>query len=156
MIAVDLLRIEATPPPERVEAPDLDAHLGRWRGVYRYYDVGGALRDEHLSELELKRTGNQWWQRNLYRWPNGIEVEHTFDGWITARGDLAFDTPRLQGVAWGSRGVVLLEWLYKESPESVHHELISLVTPNLRQRSWHLVDGDGVRGFVHIVEARVE
>ncbi len=142
-------------PSRRVTTSDLDAHLGTWRGVYRCYDAAGVLRDEHGSELVLCRAGNLWWQTNTYRWANGVEVVHAFDGWITAAGELVLDTPRLQGVAWGTRGEVLLTWRYKDDPESMHHELISLVTPNLRQRSWHLTSGDQVNGFVHIVEVRV-
>ena len=157
-MAKDAIMPQSVPDGEAeapcVEVPVFDQHVGIWEGTYRYFDANGELTDVHYSRLELQRNCNQWEQTNTYMWDDGKTVTFSFPGAFSAEHVLTIDTPRLYGEAWESENTILLTWTYLDQPESQNFEMINLLSPTSRVRTWQLTDDGEVTGFVLISETR--
>lgn len=136
-------------------SPEIDSHLGVWEGEYRYYDSKGMLVKQHRSRLTLQRKCNVWIQKNEYFYPEGKKEVLDFQGHISPLGVLTYDLGRVEGKAWGTQeGIVILNWTYKGKQDR-NAEMIHLIAPNARMRSWQLSENGTPTGFVQITEHRV-
>ena len=134
--------------------PQIDAHLGTWKGTYRYYDAEGTLWKKHESVLNLRRECNRWIQSNEYIYEDGRHEKLLFEGDISEQGVLRYTIGRVQGKAWGiENGLVLLQWSFV-GKDDTNTEIINLLDENNRMRSWQLSEAGKPKGFVQITETR--
>jgi hypothetical protein len=117
-------------------------HVGDWEGTYTQIDRLGRILDHHRSRLECRIDGDTWSQKNRYTWDDGRVEEKQFDGTFVADGRVAFDTPRLKGVANDADGrAITLHWTYTHEPANEYYEIITLVDDTHRARTWQHFEG---------------
>jgi len=122
-------------------------HVGAWEGTYTLIDRRGTVLDHHRSRLETRVTGDAYWQKNVYTWDDGRQEVKEFEGTFIADGRLAFDTPRLKGLAQDSDGrAITLHWTYAHEPGNEYYEIITLESDTHRCRTWqHFEKGEFVK-----------
>eukprot|EP00457_Paulinella_chromatophora_P013844 gb/GEZN01014196.1/.p1 GENE.gb/GEZN01014196.1/~~gb/GEZN01014196.1/.p1 ORF type:complete len:213 (-),score=18.23 gb/GEZN01014196.1/:138-776(-) len=159
-----------SPDEKQQSAPAwLEAHLGTWEGTYTILD-GETLKvvDTHRSKLEivLDQQG-RYAQRNTYTWLDGegkterVEV-HNFPGFITPSGRLVIDSERVEGYSIGlDERSCAFYGSYKvaasKSPleKVTTWDVISLLTPDRRVRTWQVLKGDKCFRIVQAQETRI-
>ncbi len=117
--------------------PLLGRHLGIWEGTYSYFDLEGNLLDRHASRLDLRVSGDEWFQTNQYFWEDGRELEKSFPAKIYS-GCLVYDTDEFKGIARdiGDDRTLVLTFSYLNEPETWLNEIITLVSSGARARTW--------------------
>ncbi len=117
--------------------PLLGRHLGIWEGTYSYFDLEGKLLDRHESHLDLRVNGVEWFQTNRYRWEDGRQMEKSFPARVFS-GRLVYDTDEFKGIARevGDDRTLVLTFTYTNEPENWLNEIITLVSPAERARTW--------------------
>ncbi len=143
--------------------PILARQEGVWDGVYRYYDAGGKLVDEHESRLVCRLpTGGPWsyHQTNHYRWADGRTETRDFPA--TFRDDrLWFDNELIHG--WCAEvpldafsRTLMLYWKRVGEPDTYLYEMIQ-IDDAARQRSrvWQWITAGRVRMRTLIDERKV-
>jgi len=133
--------------------PVLSQHFGAWEGTYALIESRtGEVLDRHQSRIEVWRDGTRYFQRNIYTWADGRQTSVEFPGELRD-GRIYYDTERLIGEAmevWDH--TVILTWRYKAKPEERMLEVVQLVSPTRRIRTWQFPDGR----VMHIEEDKVE
>lgn len=131
-------------------------HVGAWEGTYTLMDRQGRILDQHRSRLECRITGDTWSQTNRYTWDDGRQEVKQFDGTFVADGRLAFDTPRLKGLAQDADGrAITLHWTYAHEPGNEYYEIITLIDDQHRARTWQHFEGGEFAKLTVIDERKV-
>ena len=146
--------------------PSLDMHLGIWEGTYRYYDATtGKEVKTHQSKLILKREHNKWIQSNIYTYTDGKVEKFDFEAKVS-ENRLDFSFGRVEGFANGAdhenfSGYVLFYFKMKGDDVKEYHqieqsnkEIIHLLSPTNRMRTWQLSEGGKPTMFCNIIETR--
>ncbi len=135
--------------------PVFERHMGVWEGTYNLLDCEGKLLYTHQSRLEIGRKGTEYFQRNIYTWPDGKVESNEYPGKF-ADGRLWLDIPRLKGsaVEVGTDDIVLI-WNYKENPAMQMAELIHLVDDTHRCRTWQFIENGKLTKVMAITEEKV-
>ena len=135
--------------------PVLQRHMGIWEGTYTLMSSDGSVLDQHQARLEIQRNGSQYFQRNIYSWPDGRRQTIDFPGELRV-GRLWFDTPRLSGSAMElDDDTVVLRWHYKDNPEQRLAELIYLVNDRQRCRTWQYIESGQITKLMLINERKI-
>ncbi|MCU0391685.1 MAG: DUF3598 family protein [Thermoflexibacter sp.] len=131
-------------------------HTGIWEGTYTRLNEKGEVIDKHNSRLTLKLEGDKWSQKNEYMWDNGKKEVHDFGiSQFNKDGILVFDNQRIKGEAWEADQVIVLHWIYNDTPGSHLYEIITLLGDGHRMRTWqHSLNGK-FTGLTMIEERRV-
>lgn len=130
--------------------PLLARHIGIWDGMYRHYDAGGVLVDEHKSRLVCRipdDAENIYHQTNHYTWDSGKKDIRDFKG-EAHKDRLIFDNDIIKG--WAAeepldqnRRTMMLHWERVGEPGIYLYEMIQLSDcGQFRARVWQwLKDG---------------
>jgi hypothetical protein len=118
-------------------------HTGVWEGAYTRIDPQGNVIDKWRSRLTLRLDGDIWTQTNEYIWDDGRREFHDFGASrFDENGVLHFDNYRIFGKSWETGDNIFLWWTYKDQAGSKLYEIITLLGPGHRMRTWqHSLDG---------------
>ena len=131
-------------------------HGGVWEGTYKRLNAAGELMWEHKSRLSLRLDGNEWWQSNLYEFPDGRVEFHNFGlSHFDKNGVMTFDNSRIYGKSWETDGSIILWWTYKEEPGSKLYEIINLIDDGHRMRVWQHSTNGVFEGLTMIEEWKI-
>lgn len=112
-------------------------HEGVWEGTYTHLAADGTLLDRHATRIicEFPDDGpHAYVQHSRYRWDDGRTWEAVLPG-VLRDGRLWWDSERFHGSGWeAGDGLICLNLVRKDEPDSFYHELISL-GPDGRTRS---------------------
>lgn len=135
--------------------PVFERHMGVWEGTYTLLDAEGEVIYRHKSRLEIQHKGSEYFQRNIYTWPDGKVETYEFAGEFR-EGRLWLDVPRLRGsaVEVGDNDIVLT-WVYKDSPTQQMAELIHLYDDTRRCRTWQFIENGKITRVMVINEEKV-
>ena len=129
----------------KVDFPVFARHAGVWEGTYTLIDAKtGEILDHHKSKLTCNTNGiDHYHQQNVYTWEDGRVETKEFPGEFKD-GALRFDNPRLKGQAFEvDDDVIMLTWVYKDSPQDAYYEIITLESDTHRCRTWqHFENGE--------------
>lgn len=147
----------------REDMPLLAAHEGVWDGVYRYYDAGGRMVDEHRSRIFCRfPDGGEfpYHQTNYYAWGDGRTEMRDFPA--TYRdGRVWWDNALIKG--WAApvtldehNRTMMLYWQRTGDPDLYLYEMINAADDGeTRCRTWHWIRKGRLETRTGIEERRV-
>jgi hypothetical protein len=120
--------------------------LGVWTGRYVHVRPDGEVIDRHESRQEARLEGDQWYERVVYRWPDGREETHDFRGHLEG-DDLVLDDPDFHGETFVvDDGLFVFPYHWKDRPDERVVETIVFASETRRSRVWQtLADDELVR-----------
>jgi hypothetical protein len=131
-------------------------HAGVWEGKYTYYSSEGKIYQEFKSKLTLLMHGKEWRQINEYSHKDGtVEVLDFGLSLFDNKGILHFNTPRLIGKSWEGEDNIFVSWTLREFPGSHYLEVITLLDPKHRIRTWQHTQNGIFLGITFIEEYKV-
>lgn len=139
----------------KIDFPVFARHAGIWEGTYTLIDAKtGGILDHHKSRLTCRTNGiDQYHQQNVYTWDDGRVETKEFPGEFSD-GALRFDNPRLKGQAFEvDDDVIMLTWVYKDSPQDSYYEIITLESDTHRCRTWQHFE-NGVFAKLTVIDER--
>jgi hypothetical protein len=115
-------------------------HEGIWEGHYTHLAIDRTLVDRHATRIicEFPDSGpHAYVQHSRYIWADGRTWEGTLPA-VLRDGRLWWDSERFHGSGWeAGDGLICLNLVRRDAPDSFYHELISLSPDGLsRQRTW--------------------
>lgn len=143
----------------RTGMPVLARHEGEWAGEYIHIDPDSTLIDRHTSHLVCAfPEAGEWdyFQRNIYTWPDGRRDEIDFPARY-GDGRIWWDNERIVGSAWEiDHRTIVLNWSRKDLLDSYLYEMIQINEGNDRRaRTWHWFVGDDLIRRTCIKEQRI-
>lgn len=128
---------------------------GVWEGIYTHLTPEGQLIDQHASRQETRLEGDQWYERIIYRWPDGRQ--QTLDFHARLEGDqLVFDDPQFHGQLFHvTDDISIFSYYWKDRPNNRVVETIVFKGQDRKARLWQVFEGNELIKVTIIVERRV-
>lgn len=130
---------------------------GVWVGTYTHLSPGGAVLEQFASRQETRLRGDRWYERIIYRYPDGRSETLDFRAGFDATGErMVFDDPRFYGESFlVGEDVLVFPYRWKDQPDRHTVETVVFSREDRRSRIWQTFEhGELVRVTV-IVEHRV-
>lgn len=130
---------------------------GVWEGTYTHLTPDGRLLDRFASRQETRLEGDRWYERIVYRWPDGRSETLDFRAAFDAAGKrMVFDDPRFQGEAFLAReDVLVFPYRWKDRPGQHVVETVVFASEERRFRLWQSFEGTELTRVTVIEERRV-
>ena len=131
---------------------------GVWTGTYTHLKPNGELLDHHTSRQETRLEGEQWYERIVYRWPDGRAQSLDFRAAFNAAGEMIFDDPNFQGATFiVNENVLVFPYRWKGQPPG-HHvvETIVLAHDDYKSRVWQTFENGELVKVTVITERRTD
>jgi hypothetical protein len=126
--------------------------LGVWRGEYVHMRPDGEVMDRHESRQEARLEGDRWYERVVYRWPDGREEVHDFRGRLEGN-DLILDDPDFHGETFVVvDGLFVFPYHWKDRPDQRIVETIVFAGEQRRSRVWQTIEDGQLARVTAITE----
>ncbi|MBI3949678.1 MAG: DUF3598 family protein [Acidobacteria bacterium] len=128
---------------------------GVWEGTYTHLSPSGHVLDHYASRQETRLEGDRWYERIIYRWPDGRQ--QTLDFRAGFVGDhLRFDDPDFSGeTVIVNEDILVFPYYWKDWPNVHIVETIVLASTDYRSRLWQTFENNELVKLTVIVERRV-
>lgn len=134
----------------------LASAAGVWEGTYTHLTPDGRTIDSFASRQETRLEGDRWFERIVYRWPDGRSQTLDFRARVGAGGEeMVFDDQRFHGEAFlVGEDVLVFPYRWKDQPE--RHVVETVVFgADRKSRVWQTFERDELVRVTVIVERRV-
>lgn len=125
-------------------------------GTYTHLRPDGALIDHHASRQETRMVGNKWYERIIYRWPDGREKIMDFRATFAGEGDMknmVFEDPDFHGESFQvCENIYVFPYLWKSTPQTNIVEIITYSDETRRSRVWQKFERGELVQITVIVE----
>lgn len=128
---------------------------GVWEGTYTHLTPNGQVVDQYASRQETRLEGDNWYERIIYRWPDGRE--QTLDFRARFEGDqLIFDDPKFHGEFFRiTNEISIFSYSWKDKPNVRIVETIVFTESDRKSRLWQMFENGALIKVTVIVEQRV-
>ena len=130
---------------------------GVWVGTYTHLSPDGAVLERFASRQETRLRGDRWYERIVYRHPDGRSEALDFRAGFDATGErMIFDDPRFHGEAFPlGEDVLVFPYHWKDRPDRRTVETVVFSSADRRSRVWQTFEGGELARVTVIVERRV-
>jgi hypothetical protein len=131
---------------------------GVWEGTYTHLKPIGEVLDHYASRQETRLEGDDWFERIIYRWPNGKEQRLDFRAAFNDAGEMIFDDPNFHGETFLINENVLVFPYHWKNKEAGNHVVETIVFSNDRYKSriWQTFENGELAKVTVIIERRTD
>lgn len=127
---------------------------GVWVGDYTHLEPDGALVDRHACRQEVRLIGDAWFERIIYRWPDGREEVQDFRARVDGER-MVMDDPNFHGETFRVRDdLIVFPYFWKDRPERRIVETVVFTDTDHRTRVWQTHVGTDLQRLTVIRETR--
>ena len=130
---------------------------GVWVGTYTHLSPGGERLEQFASRQETRLCGNRWYERIIYRYPDGRSETLDFRAGFDATGErMVFDDPHFHGEAFAlGEDVLVFPYAWKDRPDRRTVETVVFSGEDRKSRVWQTFEHGELARVSVIVERRV-
>lgn len=131
---------------------------GVWEGTYTHLTPAGELIDRYASRQETRLEGDRWYERIVYRWPDGSEQTFDFRAAFNDAGEMVFDDADFHGETFiVKENILVFPYHWKNRPQGNHVvETIVFSNDSYKSRVWQTFEDGELAKVTVIIERRTD